>query len=118
MEATHLELSWHRVRAHVIWPLLVGLLAAPSPSHADINFSDYHTPAEMEAELDNLAATHPDIAKVVTIGTSVEKRPIKALKISDFVNVDDPNKGDVVFVALHHARSGLPPRWRCIWLNT
>src|SRR5688572_6011863 len=93
MEGTHLGWGWTGIRSHVIWPLLLGLLATPSLSHADINFSDYHTPAEMEAELENLAATHPDIAKIVTIGTSVEKRPIKALKISDVVNFDNPNEG-------------------------
>ena len=32
------------------------------------------------------------------------KRPIKVLKISDNVAVDEPAEGDVLIVALHHAR--------------
>lgn len=71
---------------------------------AQIDFTDWHTPVEMEAELANLAATHPTIAKSIAIGTSVEGRSIYGLKISDNVNTDETDEGDVVFVALHHAR--------------
>lgn len=69
-----------------------------------IDFTNFHTPTQVDTELNNLVAAHPAIAKLVTIGTSVEGRPIRALKISDNVNTDETAEGDVVFVALHHAR--------------
>src|SRR5258708_1970420 len=74
-------------------------------AHAGIlNFSDYHTPAQVDTALTQLNAAHPGQTQILTIGTSVEGRPIKALKISGNPGMDDPSKGDVVFVALHHAR--------------
>lgn len=83
---------------------------ALSPAaHGQIDFTDWHTPAEINAELTNLELAHSTRAKVFTIGTSVEGRPIKGLKISDNVNVDETNEGDVVFVGLHHAREWISP---------
>lgn len=69
-----------------------------------IDFTNFHTPDQVDSELANLASTHPTIAKILTIGTSGDGRAISALKISDNVNFDDPDEGDVIFVALHHAR--------------
>lgn len=89
-----------RVRVLVF---LVALLIA-SAAFAAIDFSAYHTPAQLDAELLNLATMHPTIAQRVAIGTSVEGRPIWALKISDNVTSDEPEEGDVVIAALHHAR--------------
>jgi hypothetical protein len=42
--------------------------------------------------------------QITNIGTSHEGRPIRALKISDNVATDESDEGDVLFVALHHAR--------------
>ncbi len=74
------------------------------PLTASIDFTQFHTPVRVDAELTNLANAHPTIAQIFTIGNSVEGRPIRGLKISSNVNVDDPTKGDVIFVGLHHAR--------------
>ena len=71
---------------------------------ASIDFSNFHTPTQMDNELTNLATTHPSIAQTFTIGNSVEGRPIRGLKISNNVAIDDATKGDVVFIALQHAR--------------
>ena len=79
------------------------LMLGGNPAGA-IDFSNFHTPAQIDSELLNLEAAHPSIADLITIGTSVEGRPIRALKISDNVATDEPNEGDLVFVALHHAR--------------
>ncbi|MFQ6007079.1 MAG: M14 family zinc carboxypeptidase, partial [Woeseia sp.] len=54
--------------------------------------------------MSNLEATYSGLCQVITIGTSHEGRPIKALKISDNVAIDEGDEGDVVFIALHHAR--------------
>lgn len=89
----------------VLPTLALALLSAGSaPAFGAIDFSAFHTPAQIDSELANLAATHPSIATVQSIGTSVEGRSIEALKISDNVNTDESDEGDVVFVALHHAR--------------
>lgn len=90
-------------------PLLIGLLlvvfAAVMPARGEpIDFTNFHTPAQIDSELASLAAAHPTIAQLVTIGSSDEGRPILALKISDNVATDETDEGDVVFVALHHAR--------------
>lgn len=54
--------------------------------------------------MDNLVAAHPSLARVSTLGTSYEGRPIKVLKISDNLSVNEPDEGEVLIVALHHAR--------------
>jgi len=91
------------MKAHVLASVLAAAALLPAPALA-IDFSNYHTPAQMDAELTNLAAAHPGLAQVFTIGTTAEGRPIRGLKISDNVAMDETGEGDVVFVALHHAR--------------
>jgi len=63
----------------------------------------YHTYAEINDELHKLAADHPPIARVSSIGKSVEGRDLWAIKISDNVTQDEP-ESTVVFVGGHHAR--------------
>lgn len=82
---------------------LMALFVA-SGAFAAIDFSAYHTPEQVDAELAALATANPAIAQRVSIGNSVEGRPIWALKISDNVASDEPDEGDVIIVALHHAR--------------
>ena len=69
-----------------------------------LSFSDYHTPSSVESALNTLHSDYPALTQIVTIGNSVENQPIKALKISSNPLVNDPAKGDVVFVGCHHAR--------------
>jgi hypothetical protein len=66
-----------------------------------IGWSDYHSYAEIESGLRSLER---GIAKVQSIGESVEGRQIWAIKISDDPNTDDENEPDILFVGLHHAR--------------
>lgn len=72
-------------------------------ARASIDFTHFHTPAQVDSELANLALSHPSIARRVSIGSS-GTNPIWALEISPNVLVDDPAKGDVVYIATHHAR--------------
>jgi hypothetical protein len=74
------------------------------PSYAAIDFSNFHSPSQVDTILNDLVAAHPGLAQLSTIGTSHEGRPIKVLKISDNVSTDESDEGDVLFVALHHAR--------------
>lgn len=85
--------------------LLAALCAAATPLAAQqIDFSDWHTPAQVEFEMDRLETRFPQLARVVTLGSSHEGKPIRAVKISDNPTLDEPDEADVVIVALHHAR--------------
>jgi carboxypeptidase T len=92
-----------------LFALALAVAALPSAAQAQIDFTNWHTPAGINAELANLAAAHPTRAMVFSIGNSVNGLPINCLKISDNVNVNETNEGDVVFVGLHHAREWISP---------
>ncbi len=64
----------------------------------------YHTYAETVAELESLQAAHPDLTRLESIGSSLEGRPILALKLSDEPEIEDPAEPDVLVVGNHHAR--------------
>ena len=82
------------------------LAVTPPPSAA---FSQgglngaYHSYAELERELLDIARDYPAIAKLFRLGTTLEGRTIYALKISDRpeLNEDEP---EVLFLGCHHAR--------------
>lgn len=63
----------------------------------------YHSYQELETELAALQARFPDLAKVTSLGLSLEKRRLLALKISDHPDRDEDEAG-VLFVGGHHAR--------------
>ncbi|MBD3235191.1 MAG: hypothetical protein GF330_00615 [Candidatus Eisenbacteria bacterium] len=50
----------------------------------------YHTYETLTAELQQIAADHPDITQLISIGPSVQGRELWFLKISDNVTVDEP----------------------------
>ena len=64
---------------------------------------DYHSYAELEAELQALERTFPELARLSTIGLSLENRNIYALKISDNVSLDE-DEAEILFLGCHHAR--------------
>jgi hypothetical protein len=67
----------------------------------------HYTLAEMEAILDQFALQFPQLCSPkVSIGTSIEGRPIWMVKISDNV-ASDENEPEVLFDAVHHAREPL-----------
>jgi hypothetical protein len=69
-------------------------------------FDTYHSYAEIELGLHSLESL--GIAKVESIGLSVEGRQIWAIKISDEPSVNDQDEPDILFVGLHHA---------CEWIS-
>ena len=69
---------------------------------------EYHTYASVEVELHAIEAQYPDIAKVYSIGQSIEGRDIWALKISDNVEIDEPETKFFI-VGNHHAREIMTP---------
>jgi hypothetical protein len=65
----------------------------------------YRTPAEVQADLDQLVAGHPGLVRrVVLPRRSIEGRAITGVEIADNVNVDDDGRPVYVVVGVHHAR--------------
>jgi hypothetical protein len=65
--------------------------------------SRYHSYSEMVTEIKAVAAAHPSIVSVFSIGKSYQGRDLWAAKISDHVGTDE-DEPEVLFDALHHAR--------------
>jgi hypothetical protein len=78
------------------------LSGGPPRLQGGIN-GDYHSYLELEADLQALERAHPGIARLYTIGVSLENRNIYALKISDNVALDE-GEAEVLFLGCHHAR--------------
>jgi len=64
---------------------------------------EYHTLAEMEQILEDIANNYPDITTLYSIGKTYEDRDIWCLEISDNPGVEEGEPG-VFFMGLHHAR--------------
>jgi carboxypeptidase T len=86
------------------------LFSATPAAAAAPNFpakdSLYHNYEEMVADIKAVAAAHPAIVRVFSIGKSYQGRDIWAAKISDNVATDEPEP-EILFDALHHAREHL-----------
>lgn len=63
----------------------------------------YHSFAQMEASLNSMASSYPNITALTAIGTTWEGRTLWALEISDNPGVDEGEPG-VQFMGLTHAR--------------
>lgn len=70
----------------------------------DADLGLYHTFAEMESLITTWESDFPAICDVFTIGSSIEARPIYAIKISDNVSVDETDETEVLYIGNHHAR--------------
>jgi carboxypeptidase T len=96
--------------------LLVSVLAAVAavplgagPARAadfPASHAGYHTDAELAAELATVAASHPDIVQLFTIGESYQGRPLRAAKVSDNV-AEDEAEPEVLVDGLHHGNEHL-----------
>ena len=62
----------------------------------------YHSYTELTTEVAAVAAAHPDIVSLFSIGKSYQGRDLWAVKISDNVNVDEAEP-EVMFDGTHHA---------------
>ena len=69
----------------------------------DPNAGLYHTYNEINDELHELANRHPDLARVSSVGQSVEGRELWAIKISANAGQVE-GEAPVVFLGCHHAR--------------
>jgi hypothetical protein len=100
--------------ARLAAPLLLGgVLALPTAAPVaaaapdfPADMSGYHNEPELQAEIQQVAAAHPDIVSVFAIGDSHQGRPIWMAKVSDNVT-EDEDEPEVLVDALHHAREHL-----------
>ena len=64
----------------------------------------FYTLAEVNAELDSMKLLYPNlITSKVSLGNSIENRPMYMVKISDNPDIDE-NEPEILYTALHHAR--------------
>lgn len=64
----------------------------------------FYTLSEVIAELDNMKNLYPNlITSKVSIGNSIENRPMYMVKISDNPDIDE-SEPEILYTALHHAR--------------
>ena len=67
-------------------------------------FADFRDLAAIEAKMQSLAAARPDLVSLETIGSSVQGRPIRAMRISR-----DPALPAIAFNCTQHAREWVSP---------
>ncbi|HYH62416.1 MAG TPA: M14 family zinc carboxypeptidase [Solirubrobacterales bacterium] len=74
------------------------------PSELPSGRTEYRQYVDYTDELDALASANPDIAREVTIGTSLEGRPIQGIEIAADVDATDDGRPVYVQLGAHHAR--------------
>jgi hypothetical protein len=82
--------------------LLLVLLTWPTTADAQW-YNDYKSLADYNARMDQMVAEHPDLASPISIGTSIEGRDIRGLRITGSGGSSVAKK-TVVFHGLIHAR--------------
>jgi len=68
-----------------------------------LDTEEYHTFAEMEQSLSNIASQYDNITSLFSIGKSYQNRDIWCIEITDNPGIDE-NEPGVLFLGLHHAR--------------
>ena len=64
-----------------------------------MELTDYHNYTQLTAELDRLVREHPDLAKVYSLGQTVEGRELAVIQISRGVNqVQTTNNDNPMYV--------------------
>ena len=66
--------------------------------------TEYRQYVDYTNELDALATAHPEIAREVTIGNTLENRPIQGIEIAADVDATDDGRPVYVQLGAHHAR--------------
>jgi carboxypeptidase T len=104
--ADHVELFGSDKQALAL--ALRGFRVIPKPEPADFPPEDsgYHNYAETVADLQAVAAAHPAVVHLFSLGTSYEGRDLIAARISNDAT-DNLSEPGVFFVGQHHAREHL-----------
>lgn len=84
--------------------------AKRSLASADHVFRTYSEPGGLSDELTAAAAAHPNIAKLETIGSTIQGKPIKALKVTNHARLlPDGLRPAVLYAGGQHAREWITP---------
>ena len=88
--------------------LLLAGSSLPAAGAADYPRKDarYHSYPEMVRHIKQVAASHPGIVRLFSIGESHQGRTLWAAEVSDNVGTDE-GEPEVLFDGLHHAREHL-----------
>ena len=92
-------------------------LAAEQAEDGFAVWRKYDGPGGFREQADEIATAHPQLVKHVVIGTSVQGRPIVALKVTkDARTTPDGTRPAVLYMALQHAREWIGPEvaWRLL----
>ncbi|HEY8059600.1 MAG TPA: M14 family zinc carboxypeptidase, partial [Acidimicrobiales bacterium] len=82
--------------------IVTGTAAAASATEFPKGWEGYHSYTELTSEIAAVAAAHPDIVSVFSIGKSYKGRELWMAKVSDNVNVDEAEP-EVMFDGTIHA---------------
>jgi murein tripeptide amidase MpaA len=80
----------------------LGSAAGASATEFPKGFEGFHSYTELSSEIAQVAADHPDIVSLFSIGQSYKGRQLWAVKVSDNVTVDEPEP-EVLFDGTHHS---------------
>jgi hypothetical protein len=69
-----------------------------------LNNGAFHSYFQAQAEFTALAQSNPNLAEMVTLGSTFQGNQVFALKIGSNASVDDPTKPNVLITGCHHAR--------------
>ncbi len=86
-------------------------IAATHLARDDAWYATYRTLAEINAKVGELAAAHPELAAVSTIGNSLEGRAMRMIRISGPDQPGNPRSGrpQIMFNGCQHAREWVSP---------
>jgi len=81
-----------------------------APAASQHVFRQYNVPGGLRAEMAATAADHPELAELVTVGTSLRGVPIQAVKVTrDAQRVPDGQRPAVLYLGGQHAREWITP---------
>jgi hypothetical protein len=69
--------------------------------YSPVNERDFHNYAQMTTELQNIASTYPEIARLYDLGHSVQGRVIWGLKVTDNPDIEE-DEPEVRICGVHH----------------
>lgn len=72
-------------------------------------FDDFKRLNEINDYMDVLAAGNPGIAEIINVGTSIQGRPIRGLRIANDTSGEAACKPSVLFNSMQHAREWISP---------
>ena len=92
------------------WPGTASEAGTVASAVGDGVFRPYGAPGGLKDEFEQLAAEHPDITKLVTIGQTVQGEDIVALKVSRHASrLRDGRRPATLFVASQHGNEWITP---------